>query len=71
MFPAHTYMLDSKKGGVKRVLDHTLPTAMVFTMNATEAQFKQHHYDVVLCNNDACLLAGKGKIKLFSWFHQR
>lgn len=57
MFPAHTYMLDREHGGLKRVLDRTLPTAMIFTMNATEEQFKQHHYDVVLGDNEMSLRA--------------
>ncbi len=57
MFPAHTYMLDKEHGGLKRVLDRTLPTAMIFTMNATEEQFKQHHYDVVLGDNEMSLRA--------------
>lgn len=57
MFPAHTYMIDREHGGLKRVLSRTLPTAMIFTMNATEEQFKQHHYDVVLGDNEASLRA--------------
>lgn len=57
MFPAHTYMLDREHGGLKRILDRTLPTAMIFTMNATEEQFKQYHYDVVLGDNEMSLRA--------------
>ena len=57
MFPAHTYMLDRENGGLKRVLNHTLPTAMIFTMNATKEQFKLHHYDVVLGDNETSLRA--------------
>ena len=57
MFPAHTYMIDRENGGLKRVLKHTLPTAMIFTMNATQEQFKQHHYDVVLGDNEESLRA--------------
>lgn len=57
MFPAHTYMIDKQNGGLKRVLDHTLPTALIFTMNANEVQFKQHHYDVVLGDNETSLRA--------------
>ena len=57
MFPAHTYMIDKQNGGLKRVLDHTLPTALIFTMNANEVQFRQHHYDVVLGDNETSLRA--------------
>jgi len=57
MFPAHTYMLDRENGGLKRILDYTLPTAMIFTMNANEEQFKQYHYDVILNDNEASLRA--------------
>ncbi len=57
MFPAHTYMIDKQNGGLKRVLDHTLPTALIFTMNANEEQFRQHHYDVVLGDNETSLRA--------------
>ena len=57
MFPAHTYMIDKENGGLKRVLKHTLPTALIFTMNATEEQFKKHHYDVVLGDNETSLRA--------------
>ena len=57
MFPAHTYMLDKVNGGLKRVLDHTLPTGVIMTMNATKEQFKQHHYDVILADNESSLRA--------------
>ncbi len=57
MFPAHTYMIDKENGGLKRVLKYTLPTALIFTMNATEEQFKKHHYDVVLGDNETSLRA--------------
>ena len=57
MFPAHTYMIDKEKGGVKRVLDRTLPVGVIMTMNANEEQFKQHHYDVVLGDNERSLHA--------------
>ena len=57
MFPAHTYMIDRENGGLKRVLNRTLPTALIFTMNATQEQFKQHHYDTVLGDNEASLRA--------------
>lgn len=57
MFPAHTYMIDKEHGGLKRVLNHTLPTALIFTMNANEEQFKQYHYDVVLGDNEMSLRA--------------
>ena len=57
MFPAHTYMIDRENGGLKRVLNRTLPTALIFTMNATQEQFKQYHYDVVLGDNETSLRA--------------
>ena len=57
MFPAHTYMIDRENGGLKRILDHTLPVGVIMTMNANEAQFKQHHYDVILNDNEASLRA--------------
>lgn len=57
MFPAHTYMIDRENGGLKRILNHTLPTALIFTMNADEEQFNQHHYDVVLGDNEMSLRA--------------
>ena len=57
MFPAHTYMIDKENGGLKRVLNRTLPTALIFTMNANEEQFKQHHYDIVLGDNEMSLRA--------------
>jgi multimeric flavodoxin WrbA len=57
MFPAHTYLIDRENGGLKRILDHTLPVGVIMTMNATEEQFKQHHYDVVLGDNEWSLRA--------------
>lgn len=57
MFPAHTYLIDRENGGLKRILNHTLPVGVIMTMNATEEQFKQHHYDVVLGDNEWSLRA--------------
>ena len=57
MFPAHTYMLDKVNGGLKRVLTRTLPTALIFTMNANQEQFKMHNYDVILDDNEKSLRA--------------
>lgn len=57
MFPAHTYMIDKENGGLKRVLNRVLPTALIFTMNANEDQFNQHHYDIVLGDNEMSLRA--------------
>lgn len=51
MFPAHTYMKDEINGGMKRVLDHTLPTAMIMTMNATESWFNASNYHIILDEN--------------------
>ncbi len=57
LFPAHTYMADKVKGGVKRVLDHTLPTAMILTMNAPENYFKNSNYQTILGENEKSLRA--------------
>lgn len=57
MFPAHTYMLDKVNGGLKRVLTRTLPTALIFTMNANQEQFKMHNYDIILDDNEKSLRA--------------
>ena len=57
MFPAHTYMIDREKGGVKRVLNRTLPTAMIMTMNAPESYFKNSNYHIILDENEASLRA--------------
>ena len=51
MFPAHTYMVDKENGGVKRVLNHTLPTAMIMTMNAPESYFNSGNYHIILNDN--------------------
>lgn len=51
MFPAHTYMKDEKNGGMKRVLDHTLPTAMIFTMNANKDWYDISNYHLILAEN--------------------
>ena len=48
MFPAHTYMVDKVNGGLKRVLNHVLPTAMIFTMNAPETYFQKSNYKTIL-----------------------
>ncbi|MBR6409187.1 MAG: flavodoxin family protein [Alphaproteobacteria bacterium] len=55
MFPAHTYMRDKIKGGVKLVLDRTLPVGVIMTMNATQEQFKNNGYDVILGQNEKSL----------------
>jgi multimeric flavodoxin WrbA len=57
MFPAHTYMLDKVNGGLKRVLTRTLPTGLIFTMNANAEQFKMYNYDVILSDNEKSLHA--------------
>ncbi len=51
MFPAHTYMVDKENGGVKRVLNHILPTAMIMTMNAPESYFNSGNYHIILNDN--------------------
>lgn len=57
LFPAHTYMIDREKGGVKRVLNRTLPTAMIMTMNAPESYFENSNYHIILDENEASLRA--------------
>lgn len=57
MFPAHTYMIDRENGGLKRVLDRTLPVGVIMTMNATQEQFKMHKYDIILDENESSLRA--------------
>lgn len=57
MFPAHTYMVDKVNGGLKRVLNRILPTAMIMTMNAPESHFKSSAYHVILGENEESLRA--------------
>lgn len=51
IFPAHTYMKDETTGGMKRVLNRTLPTAMIMTMNAPESWFNASNYHIILNEN--------------------
>ena len=55
MFPAHTYMKDEATGGMKRVLDYTLPTGVIMTMNASEEWFNKSVYHTVLADNEHSL----------------
>lgn len=55
MFPAHTYMKDTHSGGMKRVLDHTLPVGVIMTMNAPEQYFKNSNYKIILGENEESL----------------
>ncbi len=54
MFPAHTYMKDGK-GGVKRVLDKTLPVGVIMTMNCPEDLAEKINYLTVLDENENSL----------------
>ncbi len=51
MFANHTYMVDKENGGLKRRLDKTIPTGVIFTMNCPEELPKQINYDVILNEN--------------------
>jgi len=51
LFANHTYMIDKENGGLKRRLDRTIPTGIIFTMNCPEDFAKQLHYDIILGEN--------------------
>lgn len=55
MFPAHTYMVDKVHGGLKRVLNHTLPIGVIMTMNAPESYFNSSNYHIILDENEDSL----------------
>ncbi len=57
IFPAHTYMLDRVNGGLKRVINRTLPVGVIMTMNATKEQYKSNKYDIILRENEESLHA--------------
>ena len=51
MFANHTYMIDHENGGLKRRLDKTIPTGVIFTMNCPEDLAKNINYPVILEEN--------------------
>lgn len=55
LFPAHTYMKDEQTGGLKRVLNYTLPVGVIMTMNAPESHFRNSNYHIILDDNEESL----------------
>ncbi len=51
MFANHTYLVDKENGGLKRRLDKTIPTGVIFTMNCPEQMAKDINYDTILGEN--------------------
>jgi multimeric flavodoxin WrbA len=51
MFANHTYMVDREHGGLKRRLDKTIPTGVIFTMNCPEDTAAKINYPVILEEN--------------------
>ncbi|MDO4184385.1 MAG: hypothetical protein Q4D11_04015 [Rhodospirillales bacterium] len=50
-------MLDRVNGGLKRVINRTLPVGVIMTMNATKEQYKSNKYDIILRENEESLHA--------------
>jgi len=48
LFANHTYMVDKENGGLKRRLDRTIPTGIIFTMNCPEELANQINYPIIL-----------------------
>lgn len=48
LFANHTYMVDKENGGLKRRLDKTIPTGVIFTMNCPEDMAKDINYPITL-----------------------
>ena len=48
MFPCHTYLVDKENGGLKRVLDKTIPIGVIYTMNCPKDWMEQYNYPVIL-----------------------
>ena len=48
LFANHTYMVDKENGGLKRRLDRTIPTGIIYTMNCPEELANQINYPVIL-----------------------
>ena len=51
LFANHTYMVDKENGGLKRRLDKTIPTGVIFTMNCPEELAAQINYPTILEEN--------------------
>ena len=51
MFANHTYMVDRENGGLKRRLEKTIPTGVIFTMNCPEELAKNINYMTRLGEN--------------------
>ena len=51
MFANHTYMVDRENGGLKRRLEKTIPTGVIFTMNCPEELAKNINYMTILGEN--------------------
>ena len=51
LFPNHTYMVDKENGGLKRRLDKTIPTGIIFTMNCPEDMSEEVNYPILLGEN--------------------
>ena len=51
MFANHTYMVDKENGGLKRRLEKTIPTGVIFTMNCPEELAKNINYMTILGEN--------------------
>ena len=48
LFANHTYMVDKENGALKRRLDRTIPTGIIYTMNCPEELANQINYPVIL-----------------------
>jgi len=51
LFANHTYMVDKENGGLKRRLEKTIPTGVIFTMNCPEDLAKNINYNIILEEN--------------------
>lgn len=51
LFANHTYMVDKENGGLKRQLQKTIPTGVIFTMNCPEELASQINYPTILEEN--------------------
>ena len=48
LFANHTYMVDRENGGLKRRLNKTIPTGIIYTMNCPEGLANQINYPILL-----------------------
>ena len=55
MFPVDTYMIDKAAGKRIRLLDKTIPTAMIYTMNCPDWLMEKVNYQTILGSNEAAL----------------